>query len=214
LQELKSDPRRFQKTGGYERLLKLLETGGSPAAVKDLLREGGEFVGDILWTVCELDDLGPYVEDAAPHVRDPDRGTAAYAIEILLRAAEQRDHLMFALQALESAPIPVAEHAALVLAGQGPVRAREVFQRGDWPWAAELVGELLQGSASSDVIATIKTLIADSRPARVLVGLLLATLASEQDDRAIRLLEASHGESMREFAGQLQQMFQHRWRAR
>ncbi len=209
LEELKSDSRRFQRTGGYERLLRLLDGGCSPVAVKELLAEGGTYTGDILWTVCELDDLHPYVGEAVRHIADPDRGTSAYAIEVLLRAANDDAHLKAALHSLQAAPIPVAEHAAVVLASQGLLRAREVFQSGDWQWAALLMDELLSGSRDAET--TIKALVAEPDQSRVFVGLVVATIASEQNERAVAALEESEVAWIRDFAGQLRRMFQHRW---
>lgn len=212
LKELVSDPERFQETSGYERLLALLHEGHSPVAIKELLRENSAFAGDILWTVCELDDPAPFVEEAARHMSDEDRGAAAYAIEVVLRAAEDGSYLRNALDCLASAPTAVREHAARVLASRGLLRAREVFGLGNWTWAAKLVDGLLDKSRNAE--ATLRILVADSRGDRLMVGLMIATLASEHDGRAARILEQSELESVRDFGGQLRRMFEHRWSAR
>jgi len=209
LQELEADPDRFQRTEGYRRLCELLQDRNSPLAVKELLRGHASFIGDILWTVCELDDLEPYVEEAALHIDDPDRGTAAYAIEVLLRAADENDVLEAALARLESAPLPVREHAILVLAAQGIARARDVFSLGNWPWAAAVMDDLLDESHDPETM--VKTFIADCRPDHLLVGLVIATLVSEKDGRAVRVLEHSELDWVRDFGGQLRRMFQHEW---
>jgi hypothetical protein len=211
LEELKADPHRFQRTDGYRRLLELLQARHSPLAIKELLRGDDTFVGDILWTVCELDDLEPYVEEASHHIDAQDPGTAAYAIEVLLRAAHKSDLLKVALGRLESAPLPVREHAILVLAAQGMTRAGDVFRLGNWTWAAALMDGLLD--RSHDPETTLKSLVDDSRQDRVLVGLVVATIASETDERAVRILDQSEQEWVRDFAVQLRRMFQHRWRA-
>jgi hypothetical protein len=211
MEELKSNPHRFQKCDGYGRLLKLLRDGHSPLAVKELLQGNAEFVGDLLWTVCELDDLAPYAEEAVGHIDDPDRGTAAYAIEVVLRAAHDGDSLGAVLRRLEAAPIPVREHAVLVLASEGLVRARDVFRLGNWAWADVLLDGLLDGSRDAE--ATLRALLGDSREDRLLVGLMVAALASEHDDRAVRILEQSEREWVPDFAMQLRQMFQHRWKS-
>lgn len=210
LEELRSDPSKFQKRGGYERLVGLLESGNSPLAVDEFLRDDSDLAGDVLWAVCELDDLGPYVQAAARHLNARDPGTAAYAIEILLRAAEDKGYLQAALRQLQSAPAPVRDHAALVLAGQGLNRARDVFRLGAWAWAAELTDGLLDGSRSPE--AAVEALAADLRQDRLLVGLTLATIASEQGEWATRILDRSELESVRKFAEQLRRMFEHRWR--
>jgi len=209
LEELKANPHRFQRTDGYRRLLELLRDGNSPLAVKELLRGDASFIGDILWTVCELDDLEPYVEEAALHVDAPDRGTAAYAIEVLLRAADGSALLDVALARLESAPLPVREHAILVLAAQGIARARDVFRLGNWAWAAAVMDELLDQSRDPEI--RVKTLVADSRQDHLLVGLVIATLVSEKDGRAVRVLEDSELEWVRDFGAELRRMFQHKW---
>lgn len=209
LEGLKSDPSRFQKTGGYERLRQVLEEGGSPVAVKELLRGNATFVGDVLWTVCELDDLGPYVDEAILHITDTDRGTAAYAIEIVLRAARSREHLSAVLHCLEVAPSALVEHAALVLAAQGLSRSREIFSLGGWDWAVLLIERLLNGSSETE--SAVQEMANDLRQDRVLVGLVIATAASEQTERAIEVLEQSGVGWIHDFAGQLREMFQHRW---
>jgi len=209
LEELKSDPIRFQKRGGYGRLAELLRDGCSPIAVIELLRGDTTFAGDLLWTVCELDDPAPYVAAAADHLDASDPGTAAYATEVLLRSAQDGEHLRAALHRLKSAPLPIREHAILVLATQGLTRAREVFDVGNWGWAAVLVDGLFDGS--QDAEATLVSLISDVRQDRVSVGLVIATIASEQDERAVRILEQSESEWVRNFAGQLRRMFERRW---
>ena len=209
LEELKADPERFQKTAGYQRLLALLQSGHSPIAVKELLSGDAPFVGDILWTVCELDNPQPYVEEAARHVAASDRGTAAYAIEVLLRGAQESDILEVALGCLETAPLPVLEHAILVLAAQGISRARDVFRLGNWPWAAILMDKLLDGSRVQE--SAVRALITDPRQDHLMVGLVLATIASEKDRRASLILQRSELEWVRDFAGQLQRMFEHKW---
>jgi hypothetical protein len=211
LEQLKADPSGFQRSGGYERLLALLQEGHSPASVKALLTGNDSFIGDLLWTVCELDDQEPYIEESARHIDSSDPGTAAYAIEVLLRAAQGSKQLQAALQRLESAPVPVLEHSILVLASQGLSRAREVFSLGGWTWAAALIDELLRGSRHLE--ATLETLASDRRQDRVLVGLVVATVASEKDGRAVRILEESKLDWVRKFAEEPRRMFQHKWRA-
>jgi hypothetical protein len=212
VKELRSNPRRFQRAGGYQRLLSLLEEGYSPEPVKELLREDSSFVGDVLWTVCELDNVAPYVEDAALHMGAADRGTAGYAVEVVLRGAQDSAHLRAALSLLESAPAPVREHAVFVLASQGLARVREIFLLGNWEWAARIADDALSGPL--DLEGTLKPLVDDSRAAHQLVGLTLATLAAERDERAVQIVEESRSEWARDLSVQLRRMFQHRWPSR
>jgi len=212
LEELKANPKRFQKTGGYERLLRLLQEGCSPAAVNDLLKGEATFIGDVLWTVCELDDVSPYVAEAVHHMEASDVGTAAYAIEILLRGGDNRPELQAVFRTLESAPIAVCEHAIRVLAAQGLLRARDIFRLGDWGWAGSLFDRLARSSHAAEQI--LQSLVGDSRQEHQLAGLVVATIASEHDDRAVQILEQSRSAWARDFAGQLRQIFGHRWHAR
>jgi hypothetical protein len=209
LEELKANPQRFQRRGGYERLLALIEEGHPPDALEDLLGEESSFAGDLLWTVCELEDVERYVAKAAIHLSASDPGTAAYAFEVLLRGARDGACLEMGLNLLRSVPVPVREHAALVLASQGLVRAKEVFRLADWNWAADLVDEFADGSRT--VEATVDALVNDPRGDRQLVGLVLATVSSEQNEGALRVLEQSEAEWLRNFAERLRRMFQRRW---
>jgi hypothetical protein len=213
LEELTSDPVRFQRTDGYERLLARLEEGCSPTALKEVLREDTSFAGDLLWTVCELDNVEPYVEEAALHLGSPDRGTAGYALEVVLRGAHDSRHLEAALTVLETAPPPVFEHGVLVLASQGLDRARDVFRVGGWSWAAEQVDELARGPQDIETtVEKIAMLVNDPGPDQAFVGLMIAVLASEQDERVVRVLEESGPEQFQSIPAQLRKMFQHRWR--
>lgn len=181
--------------------------------MKELLCGDAGFIGDVLWTVCELDDPSPYAEEAARHIDDPDPGTAAYAIEVVLRASHDSNRLGAVLRRLEVAPIPVREHTVRVLAGEGLLRARDVFRLGNWTWAAVLLDELQDKSGNAEAgLATLRALVGDSREDRLLVGLMVAALASERDDRAIRILEQSERQWVRDFGTQLRRMFQHRWK--
>lgn len=212
LEELKSSPDRFQSTGGYDRLRALLAEGYPSRALEELLAQESSFVGDLLWTVCELEDVARYVEKAVLHLSAADPGTAGYAFEVLLRGARDSEYLQVGLNSLRSAPTSVREHAILVLASLGFGRAREVFELGSWSWAAELIDEIADGSRSAG--ATADTLVTDPRAERQFVGLLLAVVGSEQEECALRALEQSEAEWIRSFAGRLRRMFQHRWSAK
>jgi hypothetical protein len=213
LEELRSNPVRFRRTEGYERLLGLLENGCSATALHELLRTDADFVGDLLWTVCELDDVAPYVDEAVIQLRSSDAGALGYAIEILLRGARDAEHLTVAMHFLESAPTPVFEHAAFVLASQGLDRAREAFDNGGWLWAAQQMTELLHGSATpEDLSDTITSLVDSSAPERAFVGLMLTVLAAERAEGPVLALERSASQRFPSVAVQLRKMFQHRWR--
>ena len=212
LNELRSDQRRFQRTEGYTRLLAVLEQGCSPRALIELLREHNSFAGDLLWTVCELENVEPYADEAALHLHSPDPGTAGYALEVLLRGARDSRQLDVALRFLESAPLPVVEHGTIVLASQGLERARDVFRLGHWSWAADQVEELLRGSLDiGKLVETTAALVGDSRPDRLFLGLVLAVICSEHDERAVLVLEQSGLDRFGSISSQLRRMFEHRW---
>jgi len=209
LEELTANPRRFQRTGGYERLLQLLQDGHSPDAVKNLLNGDVPFVGDLLWTICELDDVSPYVAEATRHIAAHDHGTAAYAVEVVLRGGDNMPELQAVFRSLELAPLAVCEHAVRVLAGQGTLRVRDIFRLISWDWAASLFDDLADSSHSAQRI--LQSLIGDARRDRQIVGLVIATIASEHDDRAVRILEQSSSDWAHEFAVELRRIFGHRW---
>ena len=73
--ELEQNPSRFRATDGYERLLNRLRDGYAPDAVKQVLRGEAAFVGDLLWTVVQLDSVEPYVSEAVRHISSPDNAT-------------------------------------------------------------------------------------------------------------------------------------------
>ncbi len=209
LAELIVNPARFQRVDGYSRLLELLQQGGSPEAVQQFLCRDDSFIGDLLWTVCELDNVDAYVDGARRHIRAPDVGTSAYAVEVLLRSGNRPDFLNEVLDTLRSAPFQVVDHAALVLAAQGASRASDVFRLGGWAWAEVLFGEIVSGSTA--VEATIENLLAKDSQEHLFVALVIATLASEEDERAVIVLERSQISWVCDFAAQLRRMFRRRW---
>jgi len=187
----------------------LLEEGHAPDALEELLAEESSFLGDLLWTVCELEDVERYVEKAALHLGAADPGTAAYAFEILLRGARDGARLEQGLNLLGAAPAPVREHAVIVLASQGLARVREIFDLAGWRWAAEVVDGVRNGERKVEEM--VRELVADPGEERRLVGLVLATAASEHNDGALRILEQSDLEWVCKLAKRLRGMFQHRW---
>jgi hypothetical protein len=55
--------------------------------VKQVLAGSAAIVGDLLWTVTELEDVAPFVSEAAKHLSSDDKGAAAYAMEVVLRGS-------------------------------------------------------------------------------------------------------------------------------
>jgi hypothetical protein len=183
--------------------------------LKQLLREQVSFAGDLLWTVCELEFVDTYCAEAALQVRSSDAGTSGYALEILLRGARDDQYLGLALEVLEAAPMRVFEHAVFVLASQGVERAREVFRVGGWRWAADRVEDLHRELPDIEkLVETIAELVDDAGPERLFLGLMLAVLGSERDERAVQVLERVGPDRFHGISVQLRRMFERRWLAK
>jgi hypothetical protein len=177
MDELREKPKRFRATGGYERLLDVLRDGHAPDAVKQFLSEGTDVAGDLLWTIAELETVEPFVPEARQYLSSPDKGTAAYAMEIVLRAGHEADDLRAALDQLRACDVAVCEHAVRTLAGEGLGRLIEVLDGAGCTWSGQLTDKF-SGAASRQ---EIERLIFDASRDRQVVGLVLATLAWEQD---------------------------------
>lgn len=175
--ELRKNPNRFRATDGYERLLAVLNEGHSVNALKTTLREGSDAAGDLLWTVAQLASVESFVPEACEHLSSPDKGTAAYAIEIVLRGGDDVASLRAAFDCLRVCDVAVCEHAVRTLAGDGLGRLREVLGTAGHTWSVALAGEL--GGAVSRT--RIESLILDGSRDRQVVGVALAALARERD---------------------------------
>lgn len=119
MEELRNNPRRFRTTGGYERLIEALEDGHSHDSLKQILSEPSDIAGDLLWTVAELDTVEPFVSVALLHLSSEDKGTAAYAMEIVLRGGEGREDFRAVFDRLQVCDVAICEHAVRVLVAGG-----------------------------------------------------------------------------------------------
>lgn len=177
VEELRRNPSRFRATGGYDRLLEALRQGHAPDDLKQLLRQGSDVAGDLLWTVAELETVQPFVSEACQHLSSPDKGTAAYAMEVVLRGSQHSDDLRAVLDRLRVCHVAVCEHAVRTLAGQGVGRLREVLDAAGYTWSRALADRLSRSLSRGE----IEGLIFDTSRDRQVVGVVLATLAWEQD---------------------------------
>lgn len=177
MKELVSNPRRFRSTDGYERLVELLRQGDEPSELKRLLSEGSPLAGDLLWSAAELDSVEAFVEEASAYLSDADKGTAAYAVEIVLRGARAGHELRAALDQLRICDSAVCEHAVRTLVGQGSQRLIEILEAVGYTWCSDLARKISNGLSREDV----ERLILDASRDRQVVGVVLATLAWERD---------------------------------
>jgi hypothetical protein len=175
--ELRTSPSRFRATGGYERLLEVLRKGYAPEAMKEILGEGSDVAGDLLRTITELEAVRPFVSEARRYLTSPDKGTAAYAMEIVLRGGQESADLRAALDGLRVCDVVVCEHAVRTLAAEGLTRLREVLEASGYRWGYDLANKLSSPVSRRE----IEGLILDTSRDRQVVGLVLATLAWEQD---------------------------------
>lgn len=195
MEELAINPNRFRATGGYQRLLAFLREGNAPDAMKKVLGADSEIAGDLLWTVVQLEDVAPFVSAAERHLSSRDKGTAAYAMEIMLRGSQNPDQLLAVLERLQSCDAVVCEHAVRTLAGEGLTRLTEILEAVGGRWRA-LAKELSNGVIRREVI---ESLIADTTRDRQVIGLALVTLACEQDRSFADYLMASGETWIREY---------------
>jgi hypothetical protein len=177
--------------------------------VKEVLLGDEAFVGDVLWSICELHDLEPYVQGAMRHLGAADVGTAAYALEAVFRGARGGAAAQAGLNQWLGSPVPVREHGIVVLASLGLMRARDLFSMGDWEWAATTIGDVLSRWPASE--NEMEALIYDPRDDRVLVGLVVGTVGSETSEGPVRIMERSELEWVRALGGRLRRMFGHKW---
>jgi hypothetical protein len=175
--ELRANPKRFRATGGYERLIEALREGHAPDALKKILSESSDVAGDLLWTIAELETVEPFVSEAIQYLSSSDKGTAAYAIEIVLRGGKYSADLRAVLDQLRDCDVAVCEHAVRTLAGLGLTRLIEILEATGSEWCGALAKTL------SDQIyrEEIERLVLHTYRDRQVVGLALATLAWEQD---------------------------------
>lgn len=199
--QLERNPRRFQSTRGYDRLLDALRKGNAPDAVKQALQRNPDFSGDLLWTIAELDDVSAFASDAVHHIKSPDKGTAAYALEIVLRGSMDRGELREAVQVLNSCELVVCEHAVRILAGQGLTRLVEILKLAALDWTLPLAKELSVPPVRRELI---EGLVSDPSHDRQTVGAALATLAFELDPSFSDLLKLSEEPWIREYGAWLE----------
>lgn len=187
IEELVDNPRRFRDTGGYERMLDLLRRGRAVADVKRVIRDHPDIAGDVLWTIAQLDSVDTFVPDAEMYLASDDKGTAAYAMEIVLRGARDAGPLLAALGQLTACDVAVCEHAVRILAGEGLDRLAAILQTAGGVWRA-LAEELTPDPVRRE---TIESLISRGSRAHQVLGLTLATLAYEKDGSFAGVLKRS-----------------------
>ena len=200
VESLARNPDRFRDSGGYERLSHLLESGCPPDAIKSVLRGDGPIVGDLLWTVTELEDVAPFVSEAVSHLSNEDVGTAAYAMEVVLRGSHHRGQLGAALERLRSCDVAVCEHAARTLAGEGLARLLDILAAVGDSWrtlAKELSGKPLRSKL-------VENLVTAGRRDHQVIGVALATLAYERDESYLDCLVRAEETWVHEYGEWLQ----------
>lgn len=186
-QELLTNPRRFRATGGYERMLNLLRHGCASEEVRMVLRHHSDVAGDVLWTVAQLEDVAAFASDAGKYLSSPDKATAAYATEIVLRGSADSAQLREVLDRLSEADVAVCEHAVRTLAGEGMLRLVEILRLAGGAWRA-LSEELALGPLQRE---TVEALLTHRSRGFQAIGVILATLAYEKDKTARTALERS-----------------------
>lgn len=199
--ELRANPKRFRSTGGYERLLEVLREGRAPDALKEVLEEDSDVAGDLLWTIAELDVVDPFVAQARRHLSSSDKGTAAYAMEILLRGARRGSDLRAALDELRACDVAVCEHAVRTLSAEGLERLRAVLEGAGYAWTRALAARLQNHVPSEEIEGLVSAVSRD----RQVVGLVLATLAWQSDAKMAPLLSISGEPWMRNYGEWLTQ---------
>ncbi len=202
LKQLEKNPSRFRATGGYERLLDLLREGHAPDALKIVLQGDTEVAGDLLWTIAELEIVSPFVFESMRHLSNPDIGTAAYAMEIVLRGSQDQSQLRTTLQQLNVCDVAVCEHAVRTLAGEGLARLIEILDTVGWTWTTVLGKELSSQALRRQVV---EGLVSETSRDRQVLGLVLATLAFEQDPGFAKYLTSSKQAWIREYGEWLEQ---------
>lgn len=200
LGQLRQNPKRFSATDGYDRLLSLLRDGIGAQSMRDALRTAGPLAGDLLWTVCELESTEPYASAATAYVRDPDRGTAAYAVEAVLRGSRQQEHIRGVFEGLRDCDAPVRNHAVRVLARLGLDQLAGIFELAGWAWASLLVGQLQKEPLQRE---TVERLLATESVDCHIVAALLATLADDEDSVFLNQLRHASSPWVREYAESL-----------
>lgn len=187
IEGLIANPHRFRATGGYERLLSFLRKGRGSDAVRRVLKGHSEIAGDVLWTVAQLENVAPFVAEAETYLSSDDKATAAYAMEVVLRGAQDAGPLLAALERLRSCDVAVCEHAVRTLAGEGLDRLVEVLRTAGGAWCV-LAKVLESGPVRREMIESL--VLHDSRDHQVL-GLAMVTLACEQDKTLANVLKRS-----------------------
>lgn len=195
IEELVSNPVRFRATGGYERILDLLRAGRASGAVRMLLRDHSEVAGDVLWTIAQLDNVKAFALEAVKHLSSPDRATAAYAMEVVLRGAEDANALAAALMQLETCDTRVCEHAVRTLASEGAIRLTEILNTVGGTW--RVLAEELSGGHFSR--GSLEALFRLGSRAHQVIGAALVTLAFEKDAGYVRILKLSTEEWVRQY---------------
>ena len=185
--ELRADPVRFRATDGYIRLTKALEAGNNPTALKEYLGEATEFAGDVLWSIAELEDVTDYVGEALQHLASADKGTAGYAMEIVLRAGHAPE-LRAVFEQWRVCDEALCEKVACDLSWQGTDRLGEVLAAAGEGWCSALALKL---SSTLLTRSEIAGLILHPARERQVVGVVLASIARESDASYLELMALS-----------------------
>ncbi|WP_394851083.1 hypothetical protein [Pendulispora rubella] len=199
--QLEENPNRFRETDGYGRLVSLLERGYPGDAVRRVLQKKDPgFAGDLLWVVAELEDVTPFVSEAVRHLASPDKGTAAYAMEVVLRGARDGSECREALQRLCCCDVVVCKAAVQTLAVEGLARLQEILEKAGWTWSTALAKVLSSQPVPRELF---ESLVADPSCDRQVVGAALCTLAYEQDAAYVKFLTRSEHAWIREYGNRL-----------
>jgi hypothetical protein len=193
--ELRANPVRFRATDGYDRLTRALEAGNNPQALKEYLGEATEFAGDVLWSIAEMEDVTDYVGEALQHLASADKGTAAYAMEIVLRAGHAPE-LRAVFEQWRVCDEAVCAKAACDLSWQGADRLGELLAAAGEEWCSALALKL---SSSSLTRSEIEGLILQPARERQVVGVVLASIARERDASYLELMALSPEAWIREY---------------
>lgn len=165
VESLLRDPIAFRESGGYDRLIGALRRGASPEPVKAAILASSERAGDILWVVGELEEVEPYVQAAASRLRHPDVGTCAYALEIVLRGANEPDLIRRAFKQLDRGPGEVCAGAAPTLGWMELRRLKTLVSWVGDSWSRATATALIDEPTKSQIEAFLSKHLSD-RPAQ------------------------------------------------
>lgn len=207
--ELRENPERFRDNDGYDRLLSTLRAGNDPNALKQALRVSSDLAGDMLWVVAELETVECFVREARTYLSSPDKGAAAYAMEIVLRGGQERADVRAAFEQLRECDVTVCAHAVRTLQGVGITRLIAVLQAAGFEWSCALAKQLapsMEPLCRNDIEGLIERLVMSQLRDRQVVGLALATFVWEQDPTHVSFFLCSDEAWIREYGSWLKDL--------